>query len=98
MPPGPSSRTFSTWWSAVAHEVNDVHRRTRRRVMRSVAMRVAAVLVSFLLVAPALAQPKVPGVTDTEVTLGTSTPLSGPAPAPGNTARGMEGRDRERGV
>ena len=58
--------------------------------MRSVAMRVAAVLVSFLLVAPALAQPKVPGVTDTEVTLGTSTPLSGPAAAWGNTARGME--------
>jgi len=58
--------------------------------MRSLAVRVAAVLASIALAAPALAQPKVPGVTDTEVTLGTSTPLSGPAAAWGNTARGME--------
>ncbi|MBI3104922.1 MAG: ABC transporter substrate-binding protein, partial [Candidatus Rokubacteria bacterium] len=58
--------------------------------MRSLTIRVAAVLASMALAVPALAQPRVPGVTDTEVTLGTSTPLSGPAAAWGNTARGME--------
>jgi ABC-type branched-subunit amino acid transport system substrate-binding protein len=52
---------------------------------------VAAVVLGLALAAgPALAQPKVPGLTDTEVTLGTSTPLSGPAAAWGSTARGME--------
>ncbi|MBI5628371.1 MAG: ABC transporter substrate-binding protein, partial [Candidatus Rokubacteria bacterium] len=38
----------------------------------------------------AWAQAKVPGVTDTEVVIGLTTPLSGPAAAWGNTARGME--------
>ncbi len=54
--------------------------------------KVAGAILAVLMVAagPALAQPKVPGVTDVEVTLGTSTPLSGPAAAWGSTARGME--------
>lgn len=56
------------------------------------ATRIAASVLAILVasVAPALAQPRVPGVTETEVTLGTSTPLSGPAAAWGSTARGME--------
>jgi ABC-type branched-subunit amino acid transport system substrate-binding protein len=47
----------------------------------------AAALVA--LAAPALAQ-KVPGVTDTEVVIGITTPLSGPAAAWGTTALGAE--------
>jgi ABC-type branched-subunit amino acid transport system substrate-binding protein len=43
-----------------------------------------------LAVTPAQAQPKTPGVTDTEVTIGLTTPLSGPAAAWGNTAVAME--------
>jgi branched-chain amino acid transport system substrate-binding protein len=39
---------------------------------------------------PALAQPKAPGVTDTEVTIGITTPLSGPAAAWSATALGSE--------
>ncbi|MBI2527697.1 MAG: ABC transporter substrate-binding protein [Candidatus Rokubacteria bacterium] len=50
----------------------------------------AALLVVALGVTPALAQPKTPGVTDTEVTLGLTTPLSGPAAAWGTTALGAE--------
>ena len=51
----------------------------------------AATLVALLLAAmPVLAQPKVPGVTDTEVVIGLTTPLSGPAAAWGNTAVAME--------
>jgi branched-chain amino acid transport system substrate-binding protein len=46
------------------------------------------ILLTFAVAAPA--QPRVPGVTDTEILLGTSTPLSGPAAAWGSTARGME--------
>ena len=38
----------------------------------------------------ALAQSKAPGVTDTEVTIGITTPLSGPAAAWGTTALGAE--------
>jgi len=38
----------------------------------------------------ALAQPKAPGVTDTEVTIGITTPLSGPAAAWSATALGSE--------
>lgn len=37
-----------------------------------------------------MAQDRVPGVSDTEVVIGTSTPLSGPAAAWGTTALGME--------
>lgn len=53
----------------------------------------AAVLtmVAALAVAmPAAAQSRVPGVTDTEVVLGMTTPLSGPAAAWGTTALGAE--------
>jgi ABC-type branched-subunit amino acid transport system substrate-binding protein len=57
-------------------------------------MRTARVLVTVLaLVAvatPALAQSKAPGVTDTEVVIGLTAPLSGPAAAWGNTALAME--------
>lgn len=42
-----------------------------------------------MLTSPAFAQ-KAPGVTDTEVTIGLTTPLSGPAAAWGNTAVAME--------
>ena len=50
----------------------------------------AALLVGALAATPALAQSKAPGVTDTEVTLGITTPLSGPAAAWGTTALGAE--------
>ncbi|OGK89422.1 MAG: hypothetical protein A2X51_06340 [Candidatus Rokubacteria bacterium GWC2_70_24] len=50
----------------------------------------AATLVVALAVTPALAQSKAPGVTDAEVTLGMTTPLSGPAAAWGTTALGAE--------
>lgn len=53
---------------------------------------VLTVLMAALVLAgafPVLAQ-AVQGVTDTEILLGTSVPLSGPAAAWGNTARGME--------
>jgi len=51
---------------------------------------IAAILVGLLLglTAPVLAQ--APGVTDTEITIGLTTPLSGPAAAWGNTAVAME--------
>jgi len=54
-------------------------------------MRAAAIAVAFVLLAgtPALAQ-KSPGVTDTEVVIGATTPLSGPAAAWGTTALGAE--------
>ncbi|MBI4638927.1 MAG: ABC transporter substrate-binding protein [Candidatus Rokubacteria bacterium] len=54
-------------------------------------IRATALIVALLLVAtsPALAQ-KAPGVTDTEVAIGLTTPLSGPAAAWGNTAVAME--------
>jgi ABC-type branched-subunit amino acid transport system substrate-binding protein len=58
--------------------------------LRASGVWVAIVAMLVGLVAPAGAQPQVPGVTDTEVVLGTSTPLTGPAAAWGNTARGME--------
>ncbi len=50
----------------------------------------AALLVALLGVTPALAQSKAPGVTDTEVVIGLTTPLSGPAAAWGTTALGAE--------
>ena len=50
----------------------------------------AVLLVAALAVTPALAQSKAPGVTDAEVTLGMTTPLSGPAAAWGTTALGAE--------
>lgn len=58
-------------------------------------MKISALTASVLaivvgLASPAVAQPRVPGMTETEVVLGTSTPLSGPAAAWGSTARGME--------
>lgn len=49
-----------------------------------------AVLVLLLSVSWAWAQARVPGVTDTEVVIGITTPLSGPAAAWGNVALGME--------
>lgn len=53
---------------------------------RVVLLTAAIVLAAAL---PALAQ-KAPGVTDTEVVVGLTTPLSGPAAAWGNTAVAME--------
>ncbi len=43
-----------------------------------------AVLIILLAAAPAAAQPKAPGVTDTEITIGLTGPLSGPAAIYGN--------------
>ncbi len=51
---------------------------------------IAALLILALGAVPALAQRPTPGVTDTEVTIGLTTPLSGPAAAWGNTAVAME--------
>jgi len=48
------------------------------------------VLILLLSASSAWAQTKVPGVTDTEVVIGLTTPLSGPAAAWGNTAIAME--------
>ncbi|MBI3027913.1 MAG: ABC transporter substrate-binding protein [Candidatus Rokubacteria bacterium] len=50
----------------------------------------AFLLVLLMSVTSAWAQAKVPGVTDTEVVVGLTTPLSGPAAAWGNTAVAME--------
>jgi len=50
----------------------------------------ALLLVLAMSVTSAWAQAKVPGVTDTEVVIGLTTPLSGPAAAWGNTAVAME--------
>ncbi|MBI2216807.1 MAG: ABC transporter substrate-binding protein [Candidatus Rokubacteria bacterium] len=47
------------------------------------------VITMLVLASPAVAQ-KVPGVTDTEIVVGLTTPLSGPAAAWGNTAVAME--------
>ncbi len=47
-------------------------------------------LVLVMSATSAWAQAKVPGVTDTEVVIGLTTPLSGPAAAWGNTAVAME--------
>lgn len=47
-------------------------------------------VLTLALPAAGRAQQAAPGVTDTEVVLGTSTPLSGPAAAWGSVARGME--------
>jgi len=54
--------------------------------------RLTALLVAlvFASASPALAQTKVPGVTDSEVVLGITTPLSGPAAAWGTTGLGAE--------
>jgi len=48
------------------------------------------VLVLLVPVTPAIGQTKVPGVTDTEVVIGITTPLSGPAAAWGATGLGAE--------
>lgn len=50
----------------------------------------AFLLVLLMSVTSAWAQAKIPGVTDTEVVIGLTTPLSGPAAAWGNTAVAME--------
>jgi ABC-type branched-subunit amino acid transport system substrate-binding protein len=50
----------------------------------------AFLLVLLMSATSAWAQAKVPGVTDTEVVIGLTTPLSGPAAAWGNTAVAME--------
>src|SRR2546426_12518583 len=54
-------------------------------------LKVTALILALLLAtaAPALAQ-KTPGVTDTEIAIGLTTPLSGVAAAWGNTAVAME--------
>jgi ABC-type branched-subunit amino acid transport system substrate-binding protein len=53
--------------------------------------KLAAIATALVLTAaPAIAQTRAPGVTDTEVTVGLTTPLSGPAAAWGNTAVAME--------
>lgn len=49
-----------------------------------------ALLMLALVVTPALAQSPTTGVTDTEITIGMTTPLSGPAAAWGNTAVAAE--------
>jgi len=49
-----------------------------------------ALLAVLLAVEPASSQTRVPGVTDTEVVLGITTPLSGPAAAWGTTGLGAE--------
>ncbi len=54
----------------------------------------AALLTLAMAVTPALAQPKAPGVTDTEITIGITTPLSGPAAAWGNTGVAAEAWSR----
>src|SRR3990172_7762411 len=56
--------------------------------IRTAALTIAALLALAL---PALAQTKVPGVTDSEVVLGITTPLSGPAAAWGTTGPGGGG-------
>jgi branched-chain amino acid transport system substrate-binding protein len=57
-------------------------------------MRLKTLAIALLAVAiaagPAQAQGRSPGVTDTEITIGLTTPLSGPAAAWGNTAVAME--------
>lgn len=55
--------------------------------MKALMITLAATLAA---VAPAIAQSRAPGVTDTEVTLGMTTPLSGPAAAWGTTALGAD--------
>src|SRR3990170_608946 len=50
----------------------------------------ALLLVLAMSATSAWAQAKVPGVTDTEVVIGATTPLSGPAAAWGTTALGAE--------
>lgn len=55
--------------------------------IRTAALTITALLALGL---PALAQTKAPGVTDTEVVVGITTPLSGPAATWGATALGME--------
>ena len=50
----------------------------------------AFLLVLLMSATLAWAQAKVPGVTDTEVVIGATTPLSGPAAAWGTTALGAE--------
>ncbi len=57
--------------------------------MRLKTVGVALVMLT-LTVTPAVAQTRTPGVTDSEVTIGLTTPLSGPAAAWGNTAVAME--------
>jgi ABC-type branched-subunit amino acid transport system substrate-binding protein len=55
------------------------------------AMRIlASMLIVALAAVPAPAQTRAPGVTDTEVVIGVTTPLSGPAAAWGNTGIGSE--------
>ena len=50
----------------------------------------ALLLVLAMSATSAWAQAKAPGVTDTEVVIGATTPLSGPAAAWGTTALGAE--------
>ena len=50
----------------------------------------ALLLIALASVTPAVAQPKVPGVTDAEIVIGITTPLSGPAAAWGATGLGVE--------
>jgi branched-chain amino acid transport system substrate-binding protein len=55
--------------------------------MKALVLTLAAALAAA---SPAIAQSRAPGVTDTEVTFGMTTPLSGPAAAWGTTALGAD--------
>ena len=57
--------------------------------MKPKTLAIALLAVAFA-AGPAQAQGRAPGVTDTEITIGLTTPLSGPAAAWGNTAVAME--------
>ena len=57
--------------------------------MRLKTLAIALLAVAFA-TGSAQSQGRVPGVTDTEITIGLTTPLSGPAAAWGNTAVAME--------
>lgn len=57
--------------------------------MKPKTLAIALLAVAFA-AGPVQAQGRAPGVTDTEITIGLTTPLSGPAVAWGNTAVAME--------
>lgn len=60
-----------------------------RNTVRTSGLSVLVLLLALAMALPVGAQSAI-GVTDTEILLGTSVPLSGPAAAWGNTARGIE--------
>lgn len=74
----------SWWFWSNTKEADDV-----RKSFRLGALTALLLALAFAASFPAMAQGVV-GITDTEIVLGTSVPLSGPAAAWGSTARGME--------